>query len=364
MLYTSFVILTGINTIFMFWSCSHIASTSPRVTLAHPCKVSTCVIGTEKSKVMRVPITSKSKVMRVPITSDPICQFGEVTKGFWVEVIVFLFFLIFLLLGDGYGRWLREAFVFLSFSQFLLLGDGCGRWLREVFGRWLREMATGSLCFPLFLDIAPFRGMVTGDGYGRWLRGVFVFLFFLIFLLAGDGYGMYGYGKSLGDGYGRWSREVFVFLCFLIFLLLGNGYGRWLREVFVFLFFLICLLLGDGYGRWLREVFVFLSFSQFLLLGDGCGRWLREVFGRWLREMATGSLFVFLFCLDISPFRGMVTGDGYGRWLRGVFIFLFFLIFLLLVKIHLHWFVGPASIHSSVKPLKLGRCNATNVSSM
>ena len=32
--------------------------------------------------------------------------------------------------------------------------------------------------------------MVTGDGYGRWLRGVFVFLFFLIFLLVGDGYGM------------------------------------------------------------------------------------------------------------------------------------------------------------------------------
>ena len=126
-----------------------------------------------------------------------------------------------------YGRWLREVFVFLSFSQFLplrmvagdgygkSLGDGCGRWLREVF------------VFLFFLDISPFRGMVTGDGYGRWLREVFVFLFFLIFFPVGDGYGKYGYGKSLGDGYGK---SLFSFF-FLIFLLFGNDYGRWLWEM-------------------------------------------------------------------------------------------------------------------------------------
>ena len=58
-------------------------------------------------------------------------------------------------LGDGYGRWPREVFVFLFFLIFLLSGG------------WLREMVTGSLCFPFYLDISP---------CGRWLRDVFVFL--------------------------------------------------------------------------------------------------------------------------------------------------------------------------------------------
>ena len=47
-------------------------------------------------------------------------------------------------LGDGYGRWSREVFVFLFFLIFLLLGGGCG----------LREM-------------------VTGDGYGKSLFSSF-----------------------------------------------------------------------------------------------------------------------------------------------------------------------------------------------
>ena len=32
----------------------------------------------------------------------------------------------------------------------------------------------------------------------------------------------------------------------------------------------------------------------------------------------------------------LLLGNGYGRWLREIFVFLFFLIFLLLVKIHFH----------------------------
>ena len=89
------------------------------------------------------------------------------------------------------------------------------------FGGWLREMVTGSLCFPVFLSVSPFGGwlremvtgslwvMVTGDGYGKSL-----FSFFS------------SYFSFQGDGYGRWLREVFVFLFFLIFLLLGDGSGR------------------------------------------------------------------------------------------------------------------------------------------
>ena len=46
--------------------------------------------------------------------------------------------------GDGYGK---SSFS-LFFLIFLLFGNG--------YGRWLREMVTGSLCFPLFLDISPF----------------------------------------------------------------------------------------------------------------------------------------------------------------------------------------------------------------
>ena len=74
--------------------------------------------------------------------------------------------------GDGYGRWSREmvtgdgygnslfssfwgmvpgvvygksllSSVSFNFSNFLLLGDG--------YGRWVQEMVTGSLCIPLFL---------------------------------------------------------------------------------------------------------------------------------------------------------------------------------------------------------------------
>ena len=191
------------------------------------------------------------------------------------------------------GHWISRWSVngFLYFFQFLLLGDVCGRWLQEVFGRWLRE--------------------------------IFLFLFFLIFLL-------------LGNGYGRWLREMVTgSLCFPFFLDISPC-GRWLREV----------RLREVFGRWLREMVTgSLPFPFFLDISP---------FGKWLREMVTGSL-CFPFFLDISPFGG---------WLREVFVFLFFLIFLVLVKIHFHWFVGPASIQSSVKPLKLRRCNATNVSSM
>lgn len=59
---------------FLFWPRSHIASISPRVTLAHPANVSTCVISLSQSKVG----TENNKVRSVPMTSDPI------TKGFWV----------------------------------------------------------------------------------------------------------------------------------------------------------------------------------------------------------------------------------------------------------------------------------------
>ena len=44
--------------------------------------------------------------------------------------------------GDGYGKSLFAS-VSLNFSNFLLLGDG--------YGRWVQEMVTGNLCFPLFL---------------------------------------------------------------------------------------------------------------------------------------------------------------------------------------------------------------------
>ena len=105
-------------------------------------------------------------------------------------------------------------------------------------------------------------------------------------------------------------------LCFSFFFLRFFLSGGWLREMVTgslcFPFFLIFLLAGDGYGK----------YGYGKVLGDGYGRWLREVF-------------VFPLFLDISPFRGMVTEDGYRRWLRGVFVFFFFLIFLLLVKIHL-----------------------------
>ena len=141
-----------------------------------------------------------------------------VTGSLWEMVTGSLCFPLFLdmspfgrmVTGDGYGKSLFSC-LSLSFSFWgMVAGDGYVKSLGDGYGRWLREV----FVFLFFLDIFPFRGMVTGDGYGRWLRGVFVFLFFLIFLLAGDGYGKYGYGKSLGDGYGRWLREVFVFLFF------------------------------------------------------------------------------------------------------------------------------------------------------
>ena len=110
--------------------------------------------------------------------------------------------------GKGYGRWLRDVLVFFisfSFSFWgMVAGDGCGRWLREVFGRWLREMVTGSLCFPFFLDISSFGGwlreMVTGSlcfpvflsvsPFGGWLREMVTGS--LWEMVTGD-----GYGKSL-----------------------------------------------------------------------------------------------------------------------------------------------------------------------
>ena len=185
-------------------------------------------------------------------------------------------------------------------------------------------MATGSLCFPFFLDISPFRGMVTGDGYGESLFSSFSWCFSLWAIVTGSMvtgslWEMVtgdGYGKSLfsffsshfsfwemvtGDGCGRWLREGS--LCFPLFLDI-SPFGGWLREMVtgslcfpVFLSFSFWGMvagdgygksLGDGYGRWLREVFVFLFFLTFLLSGG------------WLREMVTGSL-CFPFFLDISP---------------------------------------------------------------
>ena len=70
------------------------------------------------------------------------------------------------------------------------------------FGGWLREMGTGSLCFPVFLSVSSFGGwlremvtgslweMVTGDGYGKSLFSFF-FLDISPFrgMVTGDGYG-------------------------------------------------------------------------------------------------------------------------------------------------------------------------------
>ena len=102
-------------------------------------------------------------------------------------------------LGDGYGRWLREVFVFLFFLIFLLSGG------------WLREMVTGSLCFPFFLDISP---------CGRWLREVW-----------------------LREVYGRWLREMVTGSLRFPFDI--SPFGKWLRE----------MATGDGYGKSLFSSF-------------------------------------------------------------------------------------------------------------
>ena len=105
----------------------------------------------------------------------------------------------------------------------------------------------------------------------------------------GDSYGKYGYGKSLGDGYGKSSFSFFL-------------------DIFPF-------------GKWLRE----------MVTGSLCIPLFLDIspFGGWLREMVTGSL-CFPFFLHISPcgllllgggcgLREMVTGDGYGKSLFSSF---------------------------------------------
>ena len=182
--------------------------------------------------------------------------------------------------GDGYGE-SGEVFVFLSFFKFLLLVDGYGRWLREMvmeslcfaFSRFfsLWAMVTGCLCFPL-REAAPGKKSAVGS------KQVFLQCLSLKTAYRQE------WEMVTGKGYGTFWFSLFLSV---------SSFGGWLREMVTgslwemvtgslrFPFFLIFLFLGNGYGKWLREVFVFLFF------------------------------------LDISPFRGMVTGDGYGRWLRG-----------------------------------------------
>ena len=101
---------------------------------------------------------------------------------------------------------------------------------------------------------------------------------------------------------------------------MGDGYGK---EFFVFLFFLIFLLLGDGYGRWLRGVFVFLFSSYFTLRAMVTGSMVTG--SLWVMVTGDGygkslfSFFFLIFPLSGGWLREMVTGDGYGESLFSFF---------------------------------------------
>ena len=102
--------------------------------------------------------------------------------GYYVVLVFFIsscIFFIFLVFGDGYGRWLREKTLgllrslgflhfFVYFLHFLVFGDGYGRWLREKALGLLRSL--GFLHF--FLHFLHFsciwgwlREMVTGEDF-------------------------------------------------------------------------------------------------------------------------------------------------------------------------------------------------------
>ena len=95
---------------FLFWPRSHIASISPRVTLAHPANVSTCVISLSQSKVG----TENNKVRSVPMTSDPI------TKGFWVTTCyIYILYL--------YGQQKQDIYIYINIVFPIWFGDSTGQ---------------------------------------------------------------------------------------------------------------------------------------------------------------------------------------------------------------------------------------------
>ena len=125
-------------------------------------------------------------------------------------------------MGDGYGE-SGEVFVFLSFFKFLLLVDGYGRWLWKVFvllfSRFfsLWAMVTGCLCFPL-REAAPGKKPAVGS------KQVFLQCLSLKTAYRQE------WEMVTGDRYGK-SWEGFVFLSFFKFFLLVDGYKKWLREM-------------------------------------------------------------------------------------------------------------------------------------
>ena len=134
------------------------------------------------------------------------------------------------------------------------------------YGRWLREMVTGSLCFPFFLDISP---------CGRCLRDVFVFLCGKLLLVKTcrrfhAGFPAVSLSEDcvpprVGDGYGKWLREMVTGrLCFLYF---------WLREMVT--------------GSLWEMVTGSLRFPFFLDISP-CGRWYERCLCFPLREAAPG----------------------------------------------------------------------------
>ena len=219
--------------------------------------------------------------------------------------------------GDGYGE-SGEVFVFLSFFKFLLLVDGYGRWLREMvmeslcfaFSRFfsLWAMVTGCLCFPL-REAAPGKKSAVGS------KQVFLQCLSLKTAYRQE------WEMVTGDRYGK-SWEGFVFLSFFKFFLLVDGYEKWLREM-------------------VMESLCFAFFSIFSLwaMVTGCLCFpLREAAPG--KKSAVGSKQVFLQCLSLkTAYRQeweMVTGDRYGKSWEG-FVFLSFFKFFLLVDGYEKW---------------------------